>query len=200
MKMCSLAATRDLRSGALALALSLLLIGSASAQDKNPHVDSIGFIASKSATAKDVGLPIYPGARLHKDKSNDTSAGQLGLWGGSSGFKIVVLTLESSDPPAKIADFYRTPLSKYGPVLDCGKSNEKPESAKKKTDVIECCSNQARPRSSISSVFSPTARAVSFISSTLRTATPITRTVEAQTQSRTCLTALCVRRCPAQNC
>jgi hypothetical protein len=101
------------------------------AQDKTdtgttkPRSDrnSIGFIASKEASAKEVGLPLYPGARPHKDESNDSPAVQLGLWGGPSGFKLVVLKLESNDAPEKVAAFYRKALAKYGKVLDCTDSS-----------------------------------------------------------------------------
>jgi hypothetical protein len=85
---------------------------------------SIGFIASEEASAKDVGLPIYPGARPHKDKSDESPAVQLGLWGGNSGFKLAVLKLESNDAPEKVAAFYRKALAKYGKVVNCGGSSE----------------------------------------------------------------------------
>ena len=85
--------------------------------------NSIGFIASKEANAKDVGLPLYPGARPHKDASGDSAAARLGLWGGNSGFKLAVLKLESDDAPEKVAAFYRKALAKYGKVLDCRDSS-----------------------------------------------------------------------------
>jgi len=88
-----------------------------SESEMNRH--SVGFIASQEASAKDVGLPLYPGARQHKDKSDDSSAVRLGLWGGNSGFKLAVLKLESNDAPEKVAKFYRKALGKYGKVLDC---------------------------------------------------------------------------------
>ena len=62
---------------------------------------------------------MYPGARPHKDNSDDSPAVQLGLWGGGSGFKLVVLKLESNDAPEKVATFYRKALAKYGRVLNC---------------------------------------------------------------------------------
>ena len=86
--------------------------------------NSIGFIASKEVSAKDVGLPLYPGARPHKDTSDESAAVQLGLWGGNSGFKLAVLKLESNDTPEKVAAFYRKALAKYGKVLDCGDSSK----------------------------------------------------------------------------
>jgi hypothetical protein len=46
------------------------------------------------------------------------------LWGGSSGFKLAVLKLESNDAPEKVAAFYRKALAKYGKVLDCADSSK----------------------------------------------------------------------------
>jgi len=91
--------------------------------DSELNRNSIGFIASKEANAKDVGLPLYPGARPHKDASDDSAAARLGLWGGNSGFKLAVLKLESDDAPEKVAAFYRKALAKYGKVLDCRDSS-----------------------------------------------------------------------------
>jgi hypothetical protein len=89
-------------------------------QSKKPTDLNAGISVSEQATAKELGLPIYPGAKLHKDSSDDSAAANLGLWGGSFGFKLVALKLESGDSPEKIAAFYRKALGKYGPVLDCG--------------------------------------------------------------------------------
>jgi hypothetical protein len=89
--------------------------------------DGAGAVISGKVTAKDLGLPLYPGSKPHKDKDNDSPAANLGLWGAGSGFKLVVLKMESSDSPEKIAAFYKKALSKYGPVLDC--SNPLPNSA-----------------------------------------------------------------------
>ena len=43
-----------------------------------------GAILSGEASAKDVGLPVYPGSRRHKDKDDDSAGANLGLWGGGS--------------------------------------------------------------------------------------------------------------------
>jgi hypothetical protein len=94
-----------------------------SAQQSSADNDSIGFNLGKNASAKDVGLPIYPGARRHKDDANDSSALNMGLWGGSSGFKLFVLKMESTDAPEKVATFYRKALAKYGTVLDCSSAS-----------------------------------------------------------------------------
>ena len=92
--------------------------------DSDMDQEGFGIVASKRAGAKDVGLPMYPGAREHKDKSEDSPAIKFGLWGGNSGFKLAVLKLESNDGPEKVAAFYRKALSKYGKVLDCRGSSK----------------------------------------------------------------------------
>jgi hypothetical protein len=101
--------------GAVGLALLSLANRPAQAQDK----DGAGFVISAQATAKEVGLPLYPGAKPHKDEKNESPATQLGLWGASFGFKLVVLKMESNDSPDKIAAFYKKALAKYGTVLNC---------------------------------------------------------------------------------
>jgi hypothetical protein len=116
------------------LALFLLLFAAAlplvaqdrkesSGQQSSGDNDSVGFNLGKNASAKDVGLPIYPGARRHKEDANDSSAVNMGLWGGSTGFKLFVLKMESTDAPEKVASFYRKALAQYGPVLDCSSAS-----------------------------------------------------------------------------
>jgi len=99
-----------------------------------------GVMVSKQATAKDVGLPVYPGAKAHKDEKEDSPSVQLGLWGGSFGFKLAVMKMESNDAPGKIAEYYKKALAKYGTVLNCSDAPQK-ASAKNKTGAsnqIEC--------------------------------------------------------------
>src|SRR5580704_5622054 len=51
---------------------------------KGPDTDA-GLIVSARATAKEVGLPIYPGSIPYQeqDKDGDSSSAKLGLWGSS---------------------------------------------------------------------------------------------------------------------
>src|SRR5947199_7207639 len=105
------------------LALALMLQVRMQAQSKpeskadtTGHAGSIGFSATAVATSKDVGLPIYPGAKPHKDKGDDSSAVQLEMWGKLAGFKVVVLKLESADAPEKLVAFYENALAKFGKV------------------------------------------------------------------------------------
>jgi hypothetical protein len=78
-----------------------------------------GLVISAQATAKEAGLPLYPGAKPHKEEKNDSSAANFGLWGSTFGFKLVVLKMESSDSPEKVVAFYQKALGKYGAVLNC---------------------------------------------------------------------------------
>ena len=63
----------------------------------------VGIQFKLQASEKEVGLPIYPGAKPHHDDKDDSSAANMGLWGNTFGFKLVVLKLESPDAPAKVA-------------------------------------------------------------------------------------------------
>jgi hypothetical protein len=105
-----------------------------------------GLLVSASATAKEVGLPIYPGSIPYKEpeKDNDSSAVKMGLWGNSFGFKLVVLKMESKDAPKKIADYYQKALARYGTVLDC--TSPGPQQAKDdKSGKLTCGDDKPDP-------------------------------------------------------
>jgi len=143
---------------AIALAGMLVLAGSSlrahaqapkdTAKDKEISVTfqgkdtDAGLIVSARATAKEVGLPIYPGAIPHLDKDDDSSAAKLGMWGSSFGFKLVVLKMESKDAPRKIAEFYQKALAKYGTVLDCTNATRTRNDRDDKSDTLTCDDDQ----------------------------------------------------------
>ena len=87
--------------------------------------DGAGVVFNKQATAKDVGLPVYPGAKPHKDDKDDSPSVKMGLWGSTFGFKLAVMKMDSNDAPEKIADYYKKALAKYGPVLNCSEATAK---------------------------------------------------------------------------
>jgi hypothetical protein len=105
-------------------------------QDK----DGAGITFSKQATPKEVGLPAYPGAKLRKDEKDDSASVQMGLWGGSFGFKLAVMKMESNDAPEKIAEFYKKALAKYGTVLNCSDPSQKATAKDKagSSNKLEC--------------------------------------------------------------
>jgi len=106
---------------------------------QGPETDA-GLIVSARATAKEVGLPIYPGSIPHKDqdKDNDSPAAKLGLWGTSFGFKLVVLKMESKDAPRKVADYYQRTLAKYGAVLDCSNAARPQQAKDENSEKLTC--------------------------------------------------------------
>jgi hypothetical protein len=75
--------------------------------------------ANSHATAKDIGLPVYPGATPFKDKDSDSSSADLGLLLNSFHFSLKAASFVTTDSPEHVLDFYRKPLAKFGEVLEC---------------------------------------------------------------------------------
>src|SRR5271167_3750656 len=110
----------------LTLALALLVgltvsvfAQQSSTQDKPFDVrSSLGDMhVGKDADAEKQGLPLYPGARPKQEKDNDPL--NFGILTESFGMKLMIAKYESDDSPAKIIDFYRGKLKKFGKVLEC---------------------------------------------------------------------------------
>jgi hypothetical protein len=95
-------------------------------EDKQVDIDTPmgGIHVSKGANVSDVGLAVYPGARLKQkgtdgeDKSANVNISSFGF-----GLKVVALEYESDDPPSKLIAFYRDQLHKYGHVVECHTSH-----------------------------------------------------------------------------
>jgi len=102
-----------------ALALPVLAQDSGN-DDKNLDIrSSVGDLhVGSDADARKIGLPLYPGARLKADGDNSDRA-NLSMLTEAFGMKLVVASYESGDSAAKIVDFYRDKLKKYGKVLEC---------------------------------------------------------------------------------
>jgi hypothetical protein len=75
------------------------------------------------ADARKIGLPLYPGARPKTNDENNNQA-NLSLFTEAFGMKLVVASYESDDAAAKVIDFYRDKLKKYGKVLECHSHNK----------------------------------------------------------------------------
>ncbi len=79
-----------------------------------------GIHVSKQADATDVGLPLYPGARLNQKESNgEDKSANVNISGFGFGLKVVALEYQSDDPPAKVVSYYQDQLKKYGNILVC---------------------------------------------------------------------------------
>jgi hypothetical protein len=122
--------------GAALISASSALAGGGirSAQDK----EGAGITFSKQATPKEVGLPAYPGAKLHKDEKNDSASVQMGIWGGEFGFRLAVMKMESNDGPEKLAEFYKKALAKYGTVLNCSDASQKAKDKDGSSNKLTC--------------------------------------------------------------
>jgi hypothetical protein len=88
-------------------------------RDKDKHLDvqsSVGDLhLGADADARKAGLPLYPGALPSRDKDNEDAV-NLGLFTEAFGVKLVVAKYESSDAPAKVIDYYREHMKRYGKV------------------------------------------------------------------------------------
>lgn len=89
-------------------------------QNKNVdvHIPSADLHIGDDADAKKIGVPLYPGAKLKSGDENNNQA-NLSLLTETFGMKLIVANYVSGDAPAKVLDFYRDKLKKYGRVLEC---------------------------------------------------------------------------------
>lgn len=95
-------------------------------QDKQVDINTpIGGIhVSKGVNPNDVGIPIYPGARLKpEDSDGSDKSANVNISGFGFGLKVVALEYESNDAPDKIVNYYKDQLKKYGNVLVCHTSH-----------------------------------------------------------------------------
>jgi hypothetical protein len=94
--------------------------GTESGQHKDLDIRSpVGDLhVGSDADARKAGLPLYPGARVRHDEENSTGA-DLGLFTEAFGMKLVIAKYDSDDAPAKVIEYYRERLKKYGKVLEC---------------------------------------------------------------------------------
>jgi hypothetical protein len=121
-----------MRYSILLLSCAAFLFFSSSTPAQNEK--GAGITMAGDADAKDIGLPLYPGSRRHKEKDEDSPGVNFNLWGSGSGLKLAVLKMESDDSIDKIADYYKKQLSKYGKVLDCSHPDPNAKNSDKDKD------------------------------------------------------------------
>jgi hypothetical protein len=98
----------------LMAAVSFAVPSSAQNSDFNMNVH-----ANSHATAKDIGLPEYPGATPFKDKDSNSSSADLGFLLNSFHLSIKAVSFVTTDSPEHVLEFYRKPMAKFGAVLEC---------------------------------------------------------------------------------
>jgi hypothetical protein len=116
------------------VAVVSLAVSACSADEKGMDIQ---LKLTDEASAADVGLPMYPGAKPYKDPGESRSGANLGLSTGSFGLKVAAAELESSDRPDKVAAFYKKALARYGEVLECNDAPSKTSSSESE-DRLTC--------------------------------------------------------------
>ena len=82
---------------------------------------------AKDVDVHDVGLSVYPGARKKEKGDNDhDNNAHVNISSSLFGLKVVAVEYLSDDPPAKLVDYYKNELKKYGNVLECHPNHEGP--------------------------------------------------------------------------
>ncbi len=95
-------------------AVSLTVLSFGQNSDFNLNVHAISHV-----TAKDIGLPAYPGATPFKEKDSDSSSADLLFWLNSFHFSVKAASFVTTDSPQHVLEFYRKPLARFGEVLEC---------------------------------------------------------------------------------
>ena len=68
---------------------------------------------------KEIGLPIYAGARRVPDQGHDSSSANVTLGLPGFGMKVIAAKFESDDSSDKVLEFYRKELKTFGSVTEC---------------------------------------------------------------------------------
>jgi hypothetical protein len=83
-----------------------------------------GLHVSKEADVRDIGLAVYPGARVkEKEADGEEKSANVNISSSFFGLKVVAIEYESEDSPDKVIAFYRDQLKKYGSILECHTSH-----------------------------------------------------------------------------
>ena len=116
-----------------ACTVSLLLLAACSinvkkeknGEDKQVDINTPvgGIHVSKGVNPDEVGIPIYPGARLKEKDDGDDKSANVNFSGFGFGLKVVALDYESNDAPDKVIAFYKDQLKRYGNVILCHTSS-----------------------------------------------------------------------------
>ncbi|HEV2395535.1 MAG TPA: hypothetical protein VGS27_01160 [Candidatus Sulfotelmatobacter sp.] len=92
-----------------------------SGEDKQVDINTLvgGIHVSKDANPEDVGIAVYPGARLREKEDGKDKSANVNITSFGFGVRVVALEYESNDAPGKIVAYYKDQLKKYGNVLQC---------------------------------------------------------------------------------
>jgi len=79
-----------------------------------------GIHVSKAADIRNIGLPVYPGARpVQKEDEGEEKSANVNISTSFFGLKVAAQEFESDDAPEKLISYYSDALKKYGSLLSC---------------------------------------------------------------------------------
>ena len=93
----------------------------ANGEDKNVQVDTpFGglHVNTDQTIAADLGLPVYPGAEIVRDKDNDKSA-DIHMGFGEWELRVKAVNYATADTQDQVTAFYKKALTRYGDVITC---------------------------------------------------------------------------------
>lgn len=78
-----------------------------------------GLHVNEQADVRDIGLPVYPGAKPKPKVGDDSKSANVNIASSFFGLKVVAIEYVSDDPPSKVINFYHDELKKFGNVVQC---------------------------------------------------------------------------------
>jgi hypothetical protein len=75
-------------------------------------------VNTNQISAADLGLPVYPGAEIVKDKEHDKSA-DINMGFGEWTLRVRAVNYATPDTQDKVTAFYKKSLGRYGNVITC---------------------------------------------------------------------------------
>ncbi len=109
-------------AAALAVGCAVSVDKAKNGDDKNVKIDTpLGgiHVSSDDTKAADIGLPVYPGAKIAAKTDGDKSA-DIHLGFGDWQFRLKVVKYQTSDSSDQVIAFYKKALGRYGDVIQCG--------------------------------------------------------------------------------
>jgi hypothetical protein len=119
-------------------------------EDKKVQIDTpFGgiHVNTDQTTAADLGLPVYPGAKIAHDSDNDKSA-DVHMGFGQWELRVKVVSYSSDDSQDKVVAFYKKALGRFGDVISC--QDGAPVGTPTKTGEGLACSEKGEPNVQIS--------------------------------------------------
>ena len=94
----------------------------ANGEDKKVQVDTpFGgvHVNTNQTSAADLGLPVYPGAKLAAADDDKHKSADVHLGFGEWELRVRAVSYETPDPQDKVTAFYKKALGRYGDVIMC---------------------------------------------------------------------------------